>query len=96
LDRVEWEVDVKDSGNFDVYLDWSVSDDSAGKAFVLEAGNQRIKGKVAKSGSWFTYRTEKIGRLRLPAGSHKVVFKPGSSTKGSLLDLRTIRLVPVK
>ncbi len=96
LDRVEWEVEVKHTGNFDVYLDWSVSDDSAGKAFVLEAGSQRIKGKVAKSGSWFTYRTEKIGRLRLPAGSHKVVFKPGSSKKGSLLDLRTIKLVPVK
>jgi len=96
LDRVEWEVEAKNNGKFDVYLDWSVSDDSAGKPFVMEASNQRIQGTVPKTGSWFTYRTEKIGRLRLSAGSHKVVFKAGSRTKGSLLDLRTIKLVPVK
>lgn len=96
-DRVDWDVEVKDKGKFDVYLDWSVSDDSAGKSFVFEAGGQRINGKVGKSGSWFTYRYEKIGRIRLSAGSQKMVFRPGSPTeKGALLDLRSIRLVPVK
>lgn len=97
LDRVEWDVDVKDKGKFDVYLDWSVSDDSAGKAFLFEAGGQRITGKVGKTGSWFTYRYEKIGRIRLPAGNHKAVFTgTAQSGKGALLDFRTIKLVPVK
>ncbi len=96
-DRVEWDVEVKEKGKFDVYLDWSVSDNEAGKPFVLEAGGQKINGKIGKTGSWFTYRTEKIGRVRLSTGSQKVVFRPGSeSPKGALLDLRSLKLVPLK
>ena len=96
-DRVEWDVEVKNKGNFDVYLDWSVSDDASGKPFILETGSKRINGKVGKSGSWFTYRYEKIGRINLSAGSNKLVFKAGpQSPKGALLDLRTIKLVPAK
>jgi len=96
-DRVEWDVEVKNKGRYDVYLDWSVSDGEAGKPFVLEAGDQKLTGKIGKSGSWFTYRKEKIGRLRLSAGSHKLVFKAGTgSPKGALLDLRSLKLIPVK
>jgi hypothetical protein len=96
-DRVEWDVEVKEKGKFDVYLDWSVSDSEAGKPFVLEAGGQKLNGKIGKTGSWFTYRTEKIGRVRLSTGSQKVVFRPGSeSPKGALLDLRSLKLVPLK
>jgi hypothetical protein len=97
LDRVEWDVDVKSAGKFDVYLDWSVADDSAGKPFLFKAGDQSISGKVGKTGSWFTYRYEKVGRIRLAAGSQKMVFTGASaSTKGALLDFRTLKLVPVK
>ncbi|HET9485867.1 MAG TPA: neutral/alkaline non-lysosomal ceramidase N-terminal domain-containing protein [Chryseosolibacter sp.] len=96
-DRVEWDVEVASKGKYDVYLDWSVSDEEAGKPYVLEAGRQQVKGTVGKSGSWFTYRTEKIGRLQLSAGSHKVIFRPASaSKKGALLDLRELKLVRVK
>lgn len=96
-DRMEWDVEVNNKGKYDVYLDWSVSDEEAGKPFIFEAGIQRIDGKIGKSGSWFTYRYEKIGRISLAAGSHKLVFKADpKSSKGALLDLRTIRLVPVK
>jgi hypothetical protein len=96
-DRMEWEVEVNNKGKYDIYLDWSVSDAEAGKPFIFEAGKQRINGKIGKSGSWFTYRYEKIGRISLSAGSHKLVFKADpKSPKGALLDLRTIRLVPAK
>lgn len=96
-DRVEWDVEVSEKGKYDVYLEWSVSDQEAGKQFVLEAGNQTLKAKVGKTGSWFTYKKEKIGSVRLKKGSHKVVFMPASKTsKGALLDLRSISLVPVK
>jgi neutral ceramidase len=96
-DRVEWDVETEKKNSYDVYLDWSVSDAEAGKSFVLEAGNQKVKGKAGKTGSWFTYRKEKIGRIQLGAGSHKVVFRPASpSEKGALMDLREITLVPVK
>lgn len=96
-DRVEWDVEVSEKGKYDVYLEWSVSDEEAGKPFVFEAGDQQLNGKIGQTGSWFTYKTEKVGRIRLPAGRQKVVFRPGSeSEKGALLDLREVKLVPVK
>lgn len=94
-DRVEWDVDIPSRGRYDVYLDWSVSDEEAGKPFILESNGRQMKGKVARTGSWFTYRKEKIGTLQLSAGKHTVIFKaaPGAP-KGALLDLREITLVP--
>lgn len=96
-DRVEWDVEVSGKRKYDVYLDWSVSDEEAGKLFILDAGGRQIRGTIGKSGSWFTYKKEKIGRIELSPGNHTVVFRAGSGAqKGALLDLREITLVPVK
>jgi hypothetical protein len=63
----------------------------------LVAGKQQLKGNVGRTGSWETFKTEKIGAIRLPAGRQKIVFKPNSTfAKGALLDLREVKLVPVK
>jgi hypothetical protein len=97
LDQVEWEVSLKKGGTYEVYLDWSVSDEEAGKPYVFESGNQRISSTVGKTGSWFTYRYEKIGTIKLAAGKNVLAFKAGAdSPKGALLDLRSMKLVPVK
>lgn len=96
-DRVEWELEVDRKERYDVYLDWSVSDAEAGKPFVLEVDGRQIKGTIGETGSWFTYRKEKIGRITLPAGKHTVVFRAGpGSPEGALLDLREILLVPAR
>jgi hypothetical protein len=93
-DRAEWNVEVERAAKYDVYLEWAVSDHEAGKSVVFEAGNKKIKGKVGKTGSWFTYRTQKLGTVHLSAGMQKMVFKSNSkSQKGSMLDLREVKLV---
>ena len=95
-DQVEWEVQVK-KGRYDVYLEWSVSDQEAGKPFVFTAGDQLLTGTVAPSGSWEDFKTVKIGQLKLRSGRQKMVFKPNSRFEtGALLDLREIKLVPAK
>ena len=96
-DRAEWNVEVEKAGTYHVYLEWAVSDSDAGKSFAFEAGNKKIKGKIGKSGSWFTYRTEKIGTLHLKAGLREMVFKSNSkSPAGAMLDLREVKLVLAK
>ncbi len=96
-DRVEWEIERGKDKKYEVYLEWSVSDEEAGKPFVLEVGNQQLKGRVGRTGSWEIFKTEKIGTLQLPAGRQKIVFKPAATfDKGALLDLREVKLVPVK
>jgi hypothetical protein len=96
-DQAIWEVNIKKGGKYDVYLEWSVSDAAAGKSFVLTAGNKKIRSKVRKTGSWFTYHTKKIGALRLTEGIETFVLKSGSGKEeGSMFDVREIRLVPVR
>ena len=94
-DRAEWEVKVNNKGMYNVYLEWSVADNSAGKAISFEVDKKRTVSKVERTGSWFTYRTEKIGEIWLKKGTQKMVFRSGSHTeKGAMLDLRKIVLKP--
>ncbi len=95
-DQIEWEVQVK-KGGYDVYLEWSVSDQEAGKPFVFKTGDQLLTGTVEPSGSWEDFKTIKIGHLKLRSGRQKMVFKPNSKFEtGAILDLREIKLVPAK
>lgn len=96
-DQAIWKVNIENAGKFDVYLDWSVSDASAGKSFELIIGNKNIKGRVDKTGSWFTYAVKKIGSVRLKTGEMTVVLKSGSAKEdGSMFDVRAVKLVPAK
>lgn len=96
-DKVVWTVLVEKSGKYDVYMEWSVSDKEAGKPFIFRAENSDLKSKVGKTGSWETFKTEKIGTIQLSAGQQSMVFKPDSEfTEGALLDLREVRLIPIK
>ena len=96
-DKIEWEITPREEKEYAVILEWSVSDEEAGKAFVLESGKDKIIGEVGKSGSWETFASEKIGTIKLKAGKQKIIFKPYKDfdAKQALLDLRRIILVPV-
>ena len=94
-DQVSWEVSLEQTGKYDVYLVYSVSDDAAGKHFVLEAGKKKLKGIVDPTGSWFTYKTKKIGTLRLKKGALRFILKSGATgEQNSMFDLRAVKLVP--
>lgn len=96
-DKVEWTVDIPQAATYNVILDWSVSDEEAGKKFVLEGGDKPIAGTVEKSGSWETFKEKRIGTVRLAKGRHTLTFRPAEEfEKGALLDLRTVKLTPVK
>ena len=95
-DQVEWEVEVERPGSYEVILEWSVSDEEAGKEFVFVAGDAQPKGKVGRPGSWEPFKGESIGAIKLEEGRNKMIFKAAELDAGPLLDLREIRLVPVK
>lgn len=96
-DKVEWEVEVPQTKTYQVVLDWSVSDEEAGKEYTLEGGEKSLTGKVQKSGSWETFKQAPIGQIKLTKGRNKITFRPTTQfEKGALLDLRGISLKPVK
>jgi putative membrane-bound dehydrogenase-like protein len=91
-----WTIDVPKAASYRVFLDYACPQETAGNLFVFDAGDVRLTGKVAGTDSWDEYRQMEIGRLALAAGQRTIVFRPDGELKDHLLDLRTIRLVPVK
>jgi hypothetical protein len=96
-DRVEWEVEVDRTGEYEVFLEWSVSDEEAGKPYVFTAGDKQLTGTVGRTGSWEIFHRKKIGTVRLQEGTHTMIFRPDSHfDEGALLDLRMLQLIPMK
>ncbi|MEO5997485.1 MAG: neutral/alkaline non-lysosomal ceramidase N-terminal domain-containing protein [Chitinophagaceae bacterium] len=91
---MEWNVKIPKKGNYDVYLEWSVSDSTAGHAFLFKAGNQEVGGTIQKTGGREIYKAAKIGLVKLPAGVQKMIFKPTSPGKEASLNFRGVTLVP--
>ncbi len=97
LDRVEWDVDVELEGEYHAELVWSVSDETAGNEFLLEAGKQKLTGTIARSGSWETFKSKNIGTIKLKPGRQKIVFRSNKpSIDAGMLDLREIKLSLIK
>ncbi|HLW63819.1 MAG TPA: PVC-type heme-binding CxxCH protein, partial [Gemmataceae bacterium] len=93
-DHAAWTIDVEKEGSFDVWLDFACANDVAGNAFALEGAKPELRGKVAGTGGWDKYQQQKIGTVRLAAGSQRLIFRPDGPLRGALLDLRVIQLVP--
>src|SRR5262249_37023042 len=96
-DHASWTADVPKGGSYAVWLDWACPKESAGKAYVLKAGGNQLFGKVAATGDWDTYKQVQIGTIVLPAGQHRFTVRAAGKLYGNpMLDLRSIKLVPVK
>jgi putative membrane-bound dehydrogenase-like protein len=93
-DHLAWTVEVEKAGDYDVWLDWSCANDSAGNAYVLEGGKAALRGTVKGTGGWDKYRQAKVGTVTLAAGAQRLVLRPDGELRRALLDLRGIHLVP--
>ena len=92
-DRVEWQVQIPETGIYEVNIEYSVDNLEAGKQFILFTSSANLKGIVARSGSWETYKSAKVGTIKLNKGVQKITFKSQTKfAKGAILDLREIRL----
>src|SRR5690606_26021404 len=67
-DSVVWKATVREPGLYQVYLEWSVSDDEAGKDMVVRCGNSSITSQVNRSGSWETFAIADIGEMFVQGG----------------------------
>ena len=95
-DRVEWLVQIPETGIYEASIEYSVDNLEAGKQFILFSSSGNLKGIVARSGSWETYKLVKVGTIKLNKGIQKITFKSQTKfAKGAILDLREVRLSQV-
>lgn len=96
-DRAEWTAVLDRPGKYRVEWDYSVSPKAAGNQWQLLAnGEQVLKGIVESSGGWEDFKTTELGELALAGGDNKIVVRSLGEINQALMDLRAIRLIPIK
>jgi hypothetical protein len=93
-DHVSWALQVPKDATFDVWLDASCDDGSAGNRYVIEGGLSPLRGAVAGTGGWDRYVQKKVGQITLTAGTPRLTVRPDGPPRGALMDLRAVHLVP--
>jgi putative heme-binding domain-containing protein len=90
-DRAVWDVELPAAAELAIELEYACDDGVAGNAFVLASDLGELRGTVAGTGGWPSYRTVALGCLALPAGRSRVTFRSDGPIRGALLDLRALR-----
>jgi putative membrane-bound dehydrogenase-like protein len=92
-----WNFEVAKPGpyavEFDYACDGSVADINL---WTLDVGRTSLTGRVPSTGSWETYKTARFGEIELSAGRHQLTLRAANKIQGAMIDLRSIRLTPVK
>jgi putative membrane-bound dehydrogenase-like protein len=95
-DHAAWTLAVEKPGRFAVSLDFACDDGAAGQSLALDVAGRRLVAKVPGTGNWDTYRQLQIGTVELPSGEHQLTVRPDGPPRGPLIDLKAVRLRPVK
>lgn len=93
-DVARWELEVARAGTYEVILEWACPDESAGNAYLLEVGDQRLGGAVQTTGDWHNYARRSIGRVRLEPGRVTVGLRSNGPIRGALWDVKSLTLRP--
>ena len=72
-DKVVWDIDLPKKGTYEVWMEWSVSDEEAGKPFIISSGDQTLQGQVKPSGSWETFMKTKVGELSMEEDYNNII-----------------------
>lgn len=96
-DGLRWTVRGAKAGEYDVTAVVSIPNEEAGSTFDVEIQGRKVTGKVPGTGSWTTYQTISLGRLKIGQGGEiSVLLKPTSFVKGHVMNLRNVTLTPIK
>ncbi|WP_339901698.1 polysaccharide deacetylase family protein [uncultured Cyclobacterium sp.] len=95
-DKVVWDIDLPKKGTYEVWMEWSVSDEEAGKPFIISSGDQTLQGQVKPSGSWETFIKTKVGELSMEEDYNNIIVSAAEVfDQGALMDLKALILVPI-
>ncbi len=95
-DHAAWTVAIEREATYEVSLEYACAREAAGNRVELLVDKQRLSAEVPSTGNWDTYQSLTLGRLTLAPGELRVVVRPERTPRGPLLDLKSVRLRPVK
>ena len=95
-DHAAWSFENPAEGEYRVVLDYACAEEAAGNSVVVTVAGQTLGCVVESTGTWDDYRGKDLGVVKLPAGQGELLVRSDGPIKGALLDLRGVRLAPVK
>jgi putative membrane-bound dehydrogenase-like protein len=94
-DHAIWNLLIEQPGVYRVILDYASAPGADGDALELIVGGQKLGGIVKATKGWDDYADLDLGKVQLDAGQWELVVRPQGSIKTALIDLRTVKLIPV-
>ncbi|MFQ3650119.1 MAG: carbohydrate-binding domain-containing protein, partial [Gemmataceae bacterium] len=95
-DFATWELTVTRPGHYRVEILQGCAAGKGGSQVELAVGRERLTFEVRETGGWQKFEAHEVGTLALAAGRHTLSVKAVKKAKTAIMDLRQIRLVPVK
>jgi arylsulfatase A len=96
-DWASFEFELKQPGSFDVELLVGCGNGSGGSVVVVEVGEQKLEFAVKETGGFQQFQPLSIGRVTLAAaGEHSLAVRCLRKPGPAVMDLRQVRLLPVR
>lgn len=96
-DTASWQFDLARPGTYDVEVEYSLDRRSEGSEYALEFGARKIDVKPKVTGTWLDFTRAKVGTAEFSSsGPVKLIVRPIRKPGQAVLDLRAVRLTPVK
>jgi alpha-L-fucosidase len=94
-DLAQWQVRANKPGTFEVEVEYACNTDSGDSEYVVVIGDQAVVGKTEVTGGWQTYRTAKLGPVRIAEPGVLNAMLRGLRKPGlALMNLRAVTLRP--
>jgi alpha-L-fucosidase len=93
-DIVSWEFQIARPGKFQVELEFSCKEASAGSELKIQAGGASVPFVVPSTGEWEKFEKRVVGSIELPKGKHTLRLVPLKLAKEGIMNVRAVRLIP--
>ncbi len=98
--EARWPVRLAGPGTFDATIDYAASAECGGTAeWMVRSGGKAVASGTAElpgRTGWGDFATVSLGRVDLPAGDCEFVVKARRKNGDSFVNLRSVRMAPVK
>lgn len=97
-DRVSWDFDISVPGRFAVDIQYACPKTSSGSTYEVVIGAEKLQGTVKSTDNWDTYRTERLGTIRVDQpGRTTLSVRPIKKPRLALavMNLKSVTLLPI-
>lgn len=94
--RATWSFEVSRPGTYRVELLAGCEPGSEGNLFMVKCGDQALRGMVPATTRWRDFTLQYAGTVNLPAGPATLSIAPEPGLKGPLMNVKQVRLTPLR